>query len=159
MLLCYSCFNLKWIERKLDCITMWEMELSYIVCTVCFNTGERCSQSRRIHISDRCSGNTQQNIGELFESVFTEPPKENYSLKETPKAKIWNKCQTVFGFWRKHSPICLIRKGRLNRFRTRPAPRHSNQVVQFDRCTKNKQTKKKTSSRSSSSTTRTTKLI
>lgn len=43
-------------------------------------------------------GNIQQNEGEIFESVFSEPPKKNDSLKKTFQAKIGNNYKTMFGF-------------------------------------------------------------
>lgn len=43
-------------------------------------------------------GNIQQNEGEIFESVFSEPPKKNESLKKTFQAKIGNNYKTIFGF-------------------------------------------------------------
>lgn len=47
---------------------------------------------------DLCFGDIQPHKGAIFESVFTEPPKENDLLKKTPKAKIWNNYKTIFGF-------------------------------------------------------------
>ena len=60
------------------------MEIKHIFCTASFHIKK---DAHREAGGDLGFGNIQQNNADVFEPVFTELPKENYSLRKTPKSK------------------------------------------------------------------------